>query len=136
MTFPSLLITIVGLVILWIIVSFPVYLAGKAVTAGKASYGDAMVATLFGPIVYVIVLFAVDFFLGSLIGSSAYFWALILAFIAWLAVYKSAFGTGWLAALGIAVLAVIVFFFLNIVLAAVFGITFPGEFFPSPLTLS
>ena len=94
----------------------PVYIAGKILTAGKASIGGAMFATLFGPIVYVIVLFAGDFFLGALIGSSGYFFALILAFIAWLAVYKSTFGTGWLSAFGIAVLAIIVFFILTIVI--------------------
>lgn len=102
-------------------------------TSGEASFGAAMVATLFGPIVYAIVLFVGDFFLGALIGSSAYILALVLAFIAWLAVYKSAFGTGWLSALGIAVLAIIVFFILSIILGALFGIIFPKEYFPRPL---
>jgi hypothetical protein len=131
----SLLIILVGLIILWIIVSIPVYIAGKIVTAGRASLGNAMLATLLGPIVYAIVLFGVDFFLGALIGSSVFIWAFILAFIAWLAVYKSVFETGWLGALGIAILAVIVFFILSLVLAAIFGITFPREFFPRPLRL-
>jgi len=54
-TLLDLLILIVGLVILWIIVSIPVYIAGKIVTAGKSTFGEAMLATLFGPIVYVIV---------------------------------------------------------------------------------
>jgi len=128
----SLLGIIVGLVIIWIIVSIPVYIAGKLVKGGKASFGSAMAATLFGPIVYVIVLFGVDFFLLGLIGSSAFVWAFILAFIAWLGVYKSVFQTGWIGAFGIAVLSVIVFFILNLIIAAILGIVMPGMFFPSP----
>ena len=56
-SFPGILYTIVGLIILWIIVSIPVWLAGKAVTGGKATFGDALLATLAGPIVYFIVVF-------------------------------------------------------------------------------
>ena len=55
-----------------------------------------MLATLFGPIVYAVTLIIVDYFLGALIGSSAYIIALILAFIAWIWVYKASFKTGWL----------------------------------------
>jgi len=77
MTLASLLVTIIGLIILWIIVSIPVWLAGKAVTGRKATFGEAMIATLFGPIVYAITLIIVGYFLGSLIGSRAYKVALI-----------------------------------------------------------
>jgi len=130
LTLIGLIILIIGLIIFWIIVSIPVYIAGKVMTGGKSSLGDAMVATLFGPIVYVIVLFAVDFFLGTIIGSSAYIWAFILAFMAWLWVYKSSFNTGWLVAVGIAVLAVVVFVIINIVFGQLFGIHLPVSFFP------
>lgn len=87
----DVLVILVGLVVLWIIISIPVYLAGKVVTAGKSSFGDAMVASLFGPVVFLIVLIVVDFFLGEVIGSGAFIWAYILAFIAWLWVYKVSF---------------------------------------------
>jgi hypothetical protein len=63
LTLPGILTTLIGLIILWIIVSIPVWLAGKAATAGKATFGDALLATLAGPIVYFIVSFLVDFFL-------------------------------------------------------------------------
>jgi hypothetical protein len=59
----GLLLTIIGLLILWIIVSIPVWLAGKVVTAGEATLGDALLATLAGPVVYIVVAFVVDFFL-------------------------------------------------------------------------
>jgi hypothetical protein len=126
----SLLVTIIGLIILWIIVSVPVWLAGKAVTGGKATFGEAMIATLFGPIVYAITLVVVDFLLGGVIGSTGYIIALILAFIGWIWVYKASFKTGWLGGIAIAVLAVIIFVVLSILLGAIFGLVVPAPFFP------
>jgi len=126
--FMELIVIVIGLIILWAIVSIPVWLAAKIVTGGKASFGSAMAATLLGPIVYFIVLFGVDMFLGAVVGGSAFIWALILAFVAWLGMYKAAFHTGWLGALAIAVLAILVFIVLNVLLGTFFGITFPGIF--------
>jgi len=126
----SLLVTIIGLIILWIIVSIPVWLAGKAVTGGKATFGEAMIATLFGPIVYAVTLIIVGYFLGTLIGSTAYIIALILALIAWIWVYKASFRTGWLGAIGVAILAWIIFVVISIIFGALFGIVVPGTFFP------
>ena len=130
MTLTSLLLTIIGLVILWIVVSIPVWLAGKAVTGGKATFGEAMIATLFGPIVYAVTLILADFFLGALIGSMAYIIALILAFVAWIWVYKASFKTGWLGGVAIAILAVIIFAVISIVMGAIFGLVVPAPFFP------
>ena len=130
MTLMSLLVTIIGLIILWIIVSIPVWLAGKTVTGGKATFGEAMIATLFGPIVYAVTLIIVDYFLGALIGSTAYIIALILAFIAWIWVYKASFKTGWLGGIAIAILAVIIFAVISIIFGAIFGLVVPAPFFP------
>ena len=129
-TLTSLLVTIIGLVIVWIIISIPAWLAGKAITGGKSTFGDAMVATLFGPIVYIVILVVVDYFVGTTIGSLGYIIALLLAFIGWIWVYKSSFGTSWLGGLGIAILAVIVFAVLVVILGALFGIVVPASFFP------
>ncbi len=126
----GIIIFIIGLLILWIIVSIPVYLAGKMVTAGESSLADAMVATLFGPIVYAITLFVVDFFLGALIGPAAYIWALIIAFIAWVGVFKASFGTSWLGALAIAILAILVFAALSLLFGILLGVMIPAPFFP------
>jgi hypothetical protein len=127
----DLLVVLIGLIILWIIVSFPVYLAAKAVTGGKATYGEALGATLGGAIVYVVVLIGVSFFLGEVIGHyTAGVFALILAFIAWLAVYKASFETGWLGAIGIAILSAIIIYILNIILVTLFGVSIPAFFHP------
>lgn len=127
----GLTVLVIGLVILWAVISIPVWLAAKLVTGGKASLGSAMAATLLGPIVYVIVLFAADLLLGVFIGGSAFFWGFLLAFLAWLGVYKAVFDTGWLGALGIAVLAVIVFIILAGLLGILLGVSVSGVF-PRP----
>ena len=129
MTLTSLVLTIIGLIILWIIVSIPAWLAGKAVTGGRATFGEAMIATLFGPIVYFVILVVFDFLLGG-IGSTGYIIALILAFLGWILVYKASFRTGWLGGIAIAILAVIIFFVISVILGALFGLVVPAPFFP------
>ena len=116
---------VVALIVVWILVSIPAYIGGKVVTKGRATFGEAMAATLLGPIVYVIVLFAVDFLLGGLLGSWGYIAGLILAFIAWIGVYKATFKTGWLGALAIAILAAIVFIIVLFILGLLFGFFLP-----------
>ena len=129
-TLLDLLIIIIDLIILWIIISIPAYIAGKIVTAGKSTFGEAMIATLLGPIVYAIVLVGVSYFLGAIIGSGAYVLALILALVAWIGVYKSTFRTGWLGAIAIGILAIIIFIILSIIISALLGVTIPAQFFP------
>ena len=126
----DLIVTLIGLIILWIVVSIPVWLAGKAVTGGKATFGDALLATLAGPIVYFIVSFLVGFFLNALIGSVAFVLGYILALIAWIWVFKASFRTGWLSAIAIAILAWVLFIVLSIIVGALFGIAYPSPFFP------
>ena len=122
--------TIISLLILWIVVSIPVWLAGKAITGGKATFGDALLATLAGPIVYFIVTFLVDFFLSAVIGSSAFIFGYILALIAWVWVYKASFETGWLKAILIAILAWIIFVVISAIIGPLFGVAYPSPFFP------
>lgn len=104
-TLLDLIAIIIGLVILSIIVSIPVYLAGKIVTGGRSTFGEAMVATVLGPIVYFIVLASVGFFLKGILGGAASTLGYLLAFLAWIWVYKHTFRTGWLRGLAIAILA-------------------------------
>jgi hypothetical protein len=129
----DILAIVVALFIAWIIVSIPAWIAGKLVTKGKATFGKAMLATLLGPIVYVIALVVLDLLLGGVFGSIGYIVAFVLAFVAWVWVYKSIFNTGWLGGLAIAILAIIVF----IVLLIIIGILLVGimpNLLPSTLT--
>jgi len=129
-SFPGILYTLIGLIVLWIVVSIPVWLAAKAATAGKASFGEAMLATLAGPVVYFIVSFLVALVLGAAIGSEALIFGYILALIAWIWVYKASFKTGWIQAILIAILAWVIFIVLSIIIGAIFGISYPAPFFP------
>jgi hypothetical protein len=128
-TLSALIIAAVALIILWIIISIPVYFAGKMITAGKANFGQAMGATLGGGLIYFIVFYGVAFFLGALLGPSAVILGFILALIAWLAVYRASFETSWIGALGIVLVAWIVLIVLDLFLTRAFGIAFP-DFFP------
>lgn len=121
----DLIIVLVALLILWAIVSLPVYVAAKLVTSGKAGFGQAMGATLGGAIVYVIVLAGVSFFLGALIGHAAVAFAVLLAFVAWLAFYRSVFHVGWLGAIGIAIISIIVIVIMSLILTAILGVSLP-----------
>jgi hypothetical protein len=128
-TLTDWIIFVLALVILWIIVSIPVYFAGKLVTTGESTFGDAMVATLAGGLVYFLVFYGLDFALGALLGSSALIFAFVLALLAWLAVYRGAFATSWLGALGIVVVAWLVLVILDAILIATVGVSIP-KFYP------
>ncbi|MCQ5377141.1 MAG: hypothetical protein NO516_03725 [Candidatus Methanomethylicia archaeon] len=115
----------VALLIIWVIVSLPVYLIAKIITGGRATLGQAMGATLLGPIVYVVVSFFAAALLSLLGGLPAAALAALIAFVAWLWLYKSIFRTGWAQALLIAILASILFiaigaFFATIIPFAIF----------------
>ncbi len=126
-----------GLLILWIAVSIPVWLAAKVVTLGKARFTRAMLVTAVGPAIYAIVLFISTFALSVTIGQQFLVAALsfILAFIAWIGVFKVGFETGWLRALGIALLATVVFIIIGaivtVALQALVPSTPPITPFPS-----
>jgi hypothetical protein len=102
---------IFGLLILWVLVSIPVWIAAKIVTVGKARFTRAMLVTAAGPIVYAIVFFASSAILTMTLGEKVFITtiAFILAFIAWIGIFKLGFETGWIRALAIAILATIVF---------------------------
>ena len=133
LNFPSdpgaLIVYLIGLLILWIVVSIPVYFAGKLLKGGRASFGNALGATLGGVIVYSIIVFAVGYFLGAVIGSGAGPLALVLGLIAWLAVFRAAFRTGWLGAIGIVILAWLILLVLDFLAGSIFHVPFP-DFFP------
>ena len=109
-----------GLLIMWIIVSIPVYLAAKLVTLGKARFTRAMIVTAVGPVIYGIVFFLSNAALSATLGQQFLIAAIsfILAFIAWIGVFKLGFDTGWVRALAIAFVAVIVFVIIGAIVTA------------------
>jgi hypothetical protein len=125
-----LVIAIVSILIIWTLVSIPVWISAKILTLGRAKFGRAMLVTAVGPIVYSVVFFISTSLLSSLlIGNNNSFslnWlALAVAFIAWIYVIKKGFKTGWIRALGISILAIIVFVIVGIVVAYIVQLFVP-----------
>ena len=118
---------IIGLLVLWIIVSVPVWIAAKILTGGRAKFSRAMLVTALGPIIYGIVFFIFSALLTTVIGDPTVpiMIAFILAFIAWIGVFKKGFDTGWLRALGIAILAIIVFAVIGFIISLVIQLIIP-----------
>ena len=113
------------LVVSWLIVSLAVFFAARVVAGSKATFGRALGLVLVG--VVIIGLFSVVVSaVGSFAGPAGLIVGSIIAFILWLGLIKSFFHTGWLAALGIALLAyfmLIVVVLLIVFAAGLMGIT-------------
>jgi hypothetical protein len=122
------LVVIVGLLMMWIIVSVPVWIAAKIVTLGKAKFTRAMLVTAVGPFIYALVFFLSNAALTATLGQQFLIAAIsfILAFIAWIGVFKMGFRTGWIRALGIAFVATIVFVIIGAIVTAGLQAVVPG----------
>jgi hypothetical protein len=110
------------LFIVWAIASIPVYVSAKILTSGKSTLLQSMIATLFGSIVYVVILAIAHLIFHSFILS------FIIAYFFYIWVFKSIFGVGWLKAIGISILAIIFTVIIQSILTDLWSITF----LPSP----
>jgi hypothetical protein len=119
---------LIGLVVLWIIVSIPVWIAAKILTLGKARFTRAMLVTAIGPVIYAIVFFASTVILSAAFGESGWLAvvAFVVAFVAWIGIFKKGFDTGWFRALGIAILATVVFAIMGIIITLLIWIFVPN----------
>ena len=119
---------VLGLIAIWILVTIPVWIAAKILTLGKAKFTRAMLVTAIGPVVYAIVFFISVRVLTVAFGNQTIpaVIAFILAFIAWIGVFKKGFDTGWIRALAIAVLATVVFAVIGIVITLIIQAIVPG----------
>ena len=123
-----ILAVLIGLVVLWVLVSIPVWIAAKILTLRKAKFTRAMLVTAVGPIIYAIVFLVSMMVLSAAFGDSPWLvvLAFVIAFIAWIGVFKKGFKTGWLRALGIAILATVVFAVLGIIVTLIIQAIVPG----------
>lgn len=135
--FVFIIIAIISLVIIWVIVSVPVWISAKILTSGRARFGRAMLVTAAGPIVYALVLIISTYFLTITVGNRSPIIVsigLVLAFLAWIYVFKRGFETGWLRGAGIALLAIIVFVIIGIAIGAVTHLFVPNA--PPPIIIT
>ncbi|MEN3050384.1 MAG: hypothetical protein ABC596_00985 [Candidatus Methanosuratincola petrocarbonis] len=120
--FVALALVIAALLVMWALVSIPVYLAAKAFTGGRASLAGAMAATFFGAIVYSIVAWIGAILFWAFFGAGSQLLGSIVAFLALLWVYKSVFRIGWLQAFGVAVLAIVIMTVIMVLIGAIASI--------------
>lgn len=108
----TIIIGIVSLLIIWAIISVPVWISAKILTSGRARFGRAMLVTAAGPIVYTVVLLISTSILAAVESrlSLTLTVALVLGFLAWIYVFKRGFETGC----AIAILAIILFFIVGV----------------------
>jgi len=106
---------ILGFIVLWVLISLSLYFASR-LTGVRTSFGSAMVTSLLAAIAF----FLVDMIF-SLIGLHAI--GVLLGIIAVLFVIKSRERIGWLHALGISVLTIIILVIILAVLGVLFGLS-------------
>ena len=100
---------LIQIVVGTIIIAPVLWLAGRAlVRKEKAKFTDAIWIVVLGTVIGAIV----GAFVGSLL-------AAVIMFIAWLALIKHFFDCGWLKALAIAIIAVIIFAVIVAILAVI-----------------
>jgi hypothetical protein len=92
-----------------IILSPVLWLSGRALVGkGKAKFTDAIWIVVLGTVI------------GALIGAYFYSWvAAVITLIIWLALVKHFFDCGWLKALAISILAVIIFVMIAVLLGLI-----------------
>jgi hypothetical protein len=128
---------IIALLVLWIVISIPVWVAAKILTAGRVKFSRAMLVTAVGPIIYGIVFFISATFLSVVTGNFRIpiIVGFVIAFIAWIWVFKKGFHTGWLRALGIAILAIVMFAVIGVLISLVIQAIVPEVPPLSPIPL-
>ncbi|MCQ4342321.1 MAG: hypothetical protein RXN77_02230 [Sulfolobaceae archaeon] len=106
---------ILSFIVLWVLISLSLYFASR-LTGVRTSFGSAMVTSLLAAIAF----FLVDMIF-SLIGLHPI--GVLLGIIAVLFVIKSRERIGWLHALGISVLTIIILVIVLVVLGVLFGLS-------------
>ena len=111
----AILVAIAVFFIQVLILSAVIYIAGLMVVGGrKATFGDAFKISLLGTVLGGLIYAAISFFVP--------FIGLIIYILIWLALIKQYFETGWLNALAIGILAVIVWIALIIIVGLILAI--------------
>jgi hypothetical protein len=111
----GLLFVLAAFLVPLLILTVVLYLAGLLVVGGRrARFSEAFLIAFLGTIVSAIISLFIPYFL----------LLLVIEVIVWLALIKHFYETGWLGALTVAILSVIVFIVILFILIAVFAVSF------------
>jgi len=104
---------LVLLVVNLLVLAVVLYLAGLIVVGGRrARFSDAFIISLLGTVLSTVFFLFIPY----------YSIALVLSIIVWLLLIKRFYETGWLGAIAVGILAMIIFLVIAVLLALFFGI--------------
>ncbi len=121
LTLGSITVIILTILVSWIIISIPIYLAGKIISGKHTTFGKAMVAAIAAPIITLIFFFIVTIGLTIFLGPLAIVIGFIVSIIVLSYVYASIFDTGLLGGFAIAVLGTIITYVVSFIVALLIG---------------
>lgn len=130
-TLPAGVGTLIGIVltivIAWIIISIPLYLAGKLISGKRTTFGKAMLAAIAAPLITMFFFFIVTVGLAIFIGPFSVLVGVLIAILVLSYVYASIFETGLLGGFAIAILGTIITYVIVVIvvamMTALFGIS-------------
>ena len=113
--------------LVWVIISIPIYFAARIVAGRKTTFGKALIASLVAPLVTLFFFFVVAVVLAPFLGPLAIMLAMLVALFMLIYLYSSIFDTGLLGGFAIAVFSVILSFIvwgiLSVMIFAFLGLT-------------
>jgi hypothetical protein len=108
-----LVFSLVWFVVNLLVLALVLYLAGLVVVGGRrALFSDAFIVSLLGTVLSTVFFLFIPY---RLI-------ALVLGIVVWLLLIKRFYETGWLGAVAVGLLAIIIFLAVTVILALLFGI--------------
>jgi len=108
-----LLFSLVWFVVNLFVLALVLYLAGLVVVGGKrALFSDAFIVSLLGTVFSTLFFLFIPYRLISL----------VLGIVVWLLLIKRFYETGWLGAVVVGLLAIVIFLAVTVILALIFGI--------------
>lgn len=121
-TAATLVVIILTIIVAWIIISIPIYIAAKIISRKHTTFGKAMLAAIVAPLVTFIFFFLVTAGLALFIGAFAVILGFIVAIIILSYVYASIFDTGLFGGFAIAVLGTIITYVVSFLVAVLIGV--------------
>jgi len=125
MQFAELILLGLSFLVIWLVTSFILWLAGRVVSGENAKYTDALLITLIGNIINFILLYLFQFFVESLLLPLGLIGAILIISIPWLIVLvgyiwliMKFFDTEILGAIAVGILVVVISIIIGVIFVA------------------
>ena len=134
----NILIELVVQIIAWVIFVVPALWISGRLIAGKenAKFTDALWIVILGTVIYYFVSVFIEQFFAAIFGVWSFIPSLIVLLLIWLALVKHFFDCGWLKALAISIVTVIIAFIILLIVGFILAlIGFSAGWFPTPFMI-